>query len=175
MPFKFIFELELVVLLLVVAEAIVGRHLAMACARRPNQHLSNVLLVSGRRVSDVDAQFTVRQRPIHVVDLPVALERVDQTLGIVADECSRLRITDNLQLEKVWIGCVVTDVRDVLIEEVVVAASAATHLQRVVHEVDLRFAQDEKLAITLHLDHGDEVGCLTHELLQRLDDRLRDL
>ena len=125
--FEVVFELELVVFLLVVAEAIFSRQFALSITRCPDQHLGNILLVFGRRVSYVDAQFAKGQGPVHVVNLPVALERVDQTLGILADKSTRFRLTDDLKLEKVRERRVVTDVLDSSIRKVIVAASATAH------------------------------------------------
>ena len=158
-----------------VAKPVLSGKLALRIGRSANQHLCNVLLVFGWRVSNVNAQLAERQRSIHVVDLPIALQRVDQTFGVFADKSTRHLLAVNLQLEEVWEGCVVTDVFNLSVREVIIASSAAAHPQRVIDEKDSSLTQYEELAITLNLNHGDIIGRLANELLQCLNDGLRYL
>ena len=90
-PLKVVFELELVILLLMIAEVGLTRRLGLNARVCANQHLLDFFGILGWRVANVDAQLTVGQIAVHVVNLPVAFEGVDQTLGVFAYESSWLR------------------------------------------------------------------------------------
>ena len=119
-----------------VAEARFTWRLVLSGTVRANEHLLDVLGVLRLIIADMDAQLAVRQRAVHVVDLPVALERVDEAFGILADERPRLPFFLQLQLEEVRVRVVVTDIFDIAVGEVL--ATASRHPQRVVDEEDSR-------------------------------------
>ena len=88
-PLKVVLKLELIILLLVVTEVrFIGRPDCGATARA-NQHL-DVQMIRRRLVANMNAQLTVRQSAVHVVNLPVALERVNETFGVFTHEGSCL-------------------------------------------------------------------------------------
>lgn len=71
---KVIFQLKFIVFLLVEAEAGLVRHLALGAVTGADERL--LLDVFGSRVTNMNPQLAERQSAGHVVDLPVAFERV---------------------------------------------------------------------------------------------------
>ena len=71
---KVIFQLKFIVFLLVEAEAGLVRHLALGAVTGADERL--LLDVFGSGVTNMNPQLAERQSAGHVVDLPVAFERV---------------------------------------------------------------------------------------------------
>lgn len=83
----------------------------------------------------------------------------------------RIVVVSDLQFEKVGVLHVVLNLRNLAVLEVVLARIVGL-LERVVHEENFSFAQDEELAVTFGLYHRHIVGRLTYELVEGLDHRL---
>ena len=75
------------------------------------------------------------------------------------------------QLEEIAVTFEVFNLFDISVLKVIASALVSILSQRIVHEEDLLLAEDHEFLVTLKLDQGDEVWCLTHELVQGFDHR----
>jgi len=150
-------------------------HLALNGTTRTNELLLDILAFLRIRqvLFDRDMKLAEGKCPVHIVDLPVALEWIDETFGVLAYElmiCGPLRIivVPDLEPEKVGILHVVLNLCNLAVLKVVLAC-IVRFLQRVVNEKDFGFAEDKEFAVTFCFHHRHVVGCLTYQLVEGLD------
>lgn len=177
---KFDLEGKFVVLLHVVDIARVGQHRLhdVRLRRGQPQVVIDVLFLLGHLLGDVDAKLAVRQRPLHILDLPVALEGVDKVwcvLGLYPQGFSSVP-TVEFHLEKVAVTLEHLDLFDLLVANLGEAIlSVVRQSERIIDEEDGRLAEDHELLHEFELDQGHEVGGLVDELAQRFHDGVRYL